>query len=299
MLILSRGLPHSASCNFHQFLATNIVISFDDESFVLKFASLQWNTIIEAPSTPASQSSSTITQSVNKLKQLRSEATKKQKQSSSSSTSSASPSSGPSWLHGLKPDDDSSPEPLRPPRGFQPSQFAHGNLKRIRISGSGEIDRVFGGGLVPGSLTLLAGDPGIGKSTLVMQLCNWLAQSLANGQSNQAPSKTKSAAAGRFNKKSSIPEAGSQESSEVEDMDDSEVNLQPNDETVPLSADSRCVLYVSGEETVHQLRMRADRLGVHAPNLYVWMFQHSKAAHQLPTRTYFGLSLLSDQAAVE
>lgn len=39
------------------------------------------------------------------------------------------------------------------------------------ITGIGELDRVLGGGLVPGSAVLLAGEPGIGKSTLLMQLC--------------------------------------------------------------------------------------------------------------------------------
>jgi DNA repair protein RadA/Sms len=40
----------------------------------------------------------------------------------------------------------------------------------------GEIDRLFGGGIVPGSLTLIGGDPGIGKSTLMLQLSNRLAK---------------------------------------------------------------------------------------------------------------------------
>ena len=38
-----------------------------------------------------------------------------------------------------------------------------------RSTGSGELDRVLGGGLVPGSVTLIGGDPGIGKSTLMLQ----------------------------------------------------------------------------------------------------------------------------------
>ena len=38
------------------------------------------------------------------------------------------------------------------------------------LSGEGELDRVLGGGLVPGSVTLLGGDPGIGKSTLLLQV---------------------------------------------------------------------------------------------------------------------------------
>ena len=38
-------------------------------------------------------------------------------------------------------------------------------------TGIGELDRVLGGGLVPGSVVLLGGDPGIGKSTLLLQAC--------------------------------------------------------------------------------------------------------------------------------
>lgn len=47
---------------------------------------------------------------------------------------------------------------------------------RRRPTGLGELDRVLGGGLVPGSFTLLGGDPGIGKSTLLMQLVGALAR---------------------------------------------------------------------------------------------------------------------------
>ncbi len=44
------------------------------------------------------------------------------------------------------------------------------------MSGYGELDRVLGGGIVPGSLVLIGGDPGIGKSTLLLQVSNLLAQ---------------------------------------------------------------------------------------------------------------------------
>ncbi len=75
-------------------------------------------------------------------------------------------------------------------------------------TGISEFDRVLGGGLVEGSVILLAGEPGIGKSTLLMQLCGQI-------------------------------------------------------------GDSCKVLYVSGEESKGQLKMRADRLGVNAEYLYV------------------------------
>jgi len=82
--------------------------------------------------------------------------------------------------------------------------------KEPRIdAGSGELNRVLGGGLVPGSLILVGGDPGIGKSTLLLQTSHYLARK-----------------------------------------------------------DLR-VLYVTGEESARQIKMRADRLGAEAPSLFV------------------------------
>lgn len=75
-------------------------------------------------------------------------------------------------------------------------------------TGMGELDRVLGGGMVHGSVVLLSGEPGIGKSTLLLQI------SAALGQ----------------NKK---------------------------------------VLYISGEESAGQLKLRAQRLGIHSDNLYI------------------------------
>jgi len=77
-----------------------------------------------------------------------------------------------------------------------------------RTSGIGELDRVLGGGIVPGSVVLIGGDPGIGKSTLVLQA---LAHLSMHG----------------------------------------------------------CALYVTGEESPQQVKMRADRLGIAARDLLV------------------------------
>src|SRR3990172_1369653 len=49
------------------------------------------------------------------------------------------------------------------------SDVRHIEKNRLK-SGYGEFDRVMGGGIVPGSVTLLAGDPGIGKSTLLLHI---------------------------------------------------------------------------------------------------------------------------------
>jgi len=54
-------------------------------------------------------------------------------------------------------------------------------VKEKRVTTNiGELDRVLGGGLVPGSLTLIGGEPGIGKSTLLLMLCHKVAQALPN-----------------------------------------------------------------------------------------------------------------------
>lgn len=57
----------------------------------------------------------------------------------------------------------------------QISEVNLGECKRVQ-SGMSELDRLLGGGIVQGSLTLVAGEPGIGKSTLMLQLSNSLAQ---------------------------------------------------------------------------------------------------------------------------
>lgn len=54
-------------------------------------------------------------------------------------------------------------------------QVAGGEPQRIR-TGIGELDRVLGGGLVPGAVVLIGGDPGVGKSTLLLQAANALAR---------------------------------------------------------------------------------------------------------------------------
>ena len=73
-----------------------------------------------------------------------------------------------------------------------------------------ELDRVLGGGVVKGSLVLVGGDPGIGKSTLLIQVSSNVANS------------------------------------------------------------GKRVLYISGEESESQIKMRAQRLGINSDNLYIF-----------------------------
>ena len=102
----------------------------------------------------------------------------------------------------------------RQPRGAAPAaplrlaDIRSGREARIAVPIE-EFSRVLGGGLVPGSLVLLGGEPGVGKSTLVIELAALLADKIGK------------------------------------------------------------VLYVSGEESAHQIKMRAERLGLDAPDLYL------------------------------
>src|SRR5690349_13086730 len=60
-----------------------------------------------------------------------------------------------------------------PPRRLETALAA---VDERLASGHEELDRVMGGGIVPGSVTLLGGDPGIGKSTLLLQVAAWVAR---------------------------------------------------------------------------------------------------------------------------
>jgi DNA repair protein RadA/Sms len=91
-----------------------------------------------------------------------------------------------------------------------------------RPTGVTELDRVLGGGVVPGSVTLIGGEPGIGKSTLILQAAACLARPIDVSQRNG-------------------PDA---------------------DEGVR-------VLYISAEESLPQVRARAERLGALAPELWL------------------------------
>jgi len=85
------------------------------------------------------------------------------------------------------------PPPARPGAGVAPVALTNGgppDAARLR-TGFGGLDRVLGGGLVPGSVVLLAGEPGVGKSTLLLQAMSGLARAghaclLASGEETHA-----------------------------------------------------------------------------------------------------------------
>ena len=89
---------------------------------------------------------------------------------------------------------------------FLISEIDYANEKRI-VSNDKELNRVLGGGIVPGSIILLGGDPGIGKSTLLLQFA--------------------------------------------------------------LSSKNKKILYISGEESEKQIKMRAERINKNSENCYI------------------------------
>ena len=107
----------------------------------------------------------------------------------------------------------------------------------IRLStGIGELDRVLGGGIVPGALILIGGDPGIGKSTLMTQV----AQQLSVGSRQSA--------------------VGSQ----AQRTNDLTTQRPITQHPIP-----NTVLYISGEESVEQIRLRSERLGADSAGFLV------------------------------
>ena len=81
-------------------------------------------------------------------------------------------------VRGARPSSRSAAPAGATPTGL--AEIAEADLPRLSI-GIGELDRVLGGGLVPGSLVLLGGEPGIGKSTLLLQAAAGLTRASAGG----------------------------------------------------------------------------------------------------------------------
>jgi DNA repair protein RadA/Sms len=79
------------------------------------------------------------------------------------------------WQSNSRSDRKSTKGPAQPRSSRKFSEISN-NVQIRFASGYSELDRVLGGGIVPGSLVLIGGDPGIGKSTLLLQVANQLAQ---------------------------------------------------------------------------------------------------------------------------
>lgn len=127
--------------------------------------------------------------------------------------------------------------------------------RAVRLpTGVGEFDRVLSGGIVPGAVILLAGEPGIGKSTLLLEVAAQIAQGTV------PPS----------------PDAGG----------NSRLRLVSPDSPNPATADAegKTVLYLTGEETAEAVLSRAKRIGGVADNLYLAAeTQVSQALAQIET----------------
>lgn len=85
------------------------------------------------------------------------------------------PSRGVGRWHGESTNSKKSNKPPKPRASLKFDQISDRQVTRWE-SGYGELDRVLGGGVVPGSMVLIGGDPGIGKSTLLLQVSSQLAQ---------------------------------------------------------------------------------------------------------------------------
>jgi DNA repair protein RadA/Sms len=121
------------------------------------------------------------------------------------------------------------------------------SYKRVP-TGYTEFDRVLGGGIVPGSIVLIAGDPGIGKSTLLLQT----AIAVANGTMGKRD---------KENKVDKVILEGVKRPIGSAKNKDSIASLQNDNGSV--------VLYVTGEESAHQVKLRADRITKEYENLYI------------------------------
>jgi DNA repair protein RadA/Sms len=118
-------------------------------------------------------------------------------------------------------------------------------------TGIGEFDRILGGGVVPGSAVLVGGEPGIGKSTLLLQV----AHDLATGKGERDALLSKTARAMR---KAGFEAAPARAHAQAAGVD-------PADATAPGTK----VLYVTSEESARQTKLRANRLGITSPHLLV------------------------------
>jgi DNA repair protein RadA/Sms len=115
-----------------------------------------------------------------------------------------------------------------------------------RPTGIGEFDRVLGGGVVPGSAVLVGGEPGIGKSTLLLQVAHELALGATERRSDEATEGNAKHAGGTGSSPSSLRRS-----------------------VAPSLAPAK-VLYVTSEESARQTKLRASRLGaVSSPDLLI------------------------------
>ena len=123
------------------------------------------------------------------------------------------------------------------------------------LTGFSEVDGVLGGGIVPGSVILLAGDPGIGKSTLLLQIAINVAGRLPTLQDDARSSLSKSSSSTR-----SLSESRQLSSKEKRKRSASSFNSLA-------SGQPSSVLYVSGEESEEQIKLRTQRIAKNSKDI--------------------------------
>jgi DNA repair protein RadA/Sms len=133
--------------------------------------------------------------------------------------------------------------------------------QRIRIPGDDELNNVLGGGIMRGSLTLLGGDPGVGKSTLALQTAGSVA---------------------------SLSKRTQQLRRSLTADDDDDASKTPPPAAVGEEEEGP-VWYVSGEENAEQIASRAFRLGIFQPELWLLSETHVDALAELVVQTYHPL----------
>ncbi|WP_229769853.1 AAA family ATPase [Mobiluncus porci] len=183
---------------------------------------------------------------------------------------------------------------------------SYSTSKTERIpTGVAEFDRVLAGGIVPGAVILLAGEPGIGKSTLLLEVASKIAGGSTRATPNHAPNlrsglrlvskdtednvvsleRSSVTRAEELEMPPGIPdevsnlasgssEAGLRKLAAVKDPDSTgeavaSQSVLPPDSTNSSETEPRKVLYLTGEETAEQVLSRAERIGSVADNLFL------------------------------
>lgn len=129
---------------------------------------------------------------------------------------------------------------LTPSSAAQPITKITASAAYRRPSGISELDRVLGGGVVPGSVVLLSGEPGVGKSTLLLEVASRWA-GVSDGSSSSSSSRSTADTA----------------------------SSSGSDSASGAAPQGRTALYVTAEESAAQVRGRAERTGGLNDNLYL------------------------------
>ena len=137
-------------------------------------------------------------------------------------------------------------------------------------TGFSEFDRVLGGGIVPGSVVLIAGEPGIGKSTLLLETAGNIARAAQQhgtaGTSDTAGTGASTTTRGHVTTRDHATDHATDHTA-ADNTTNAAANVTARSITNTTSTPPRPVLYISGEESLAQVRLRAARINAVEPNL--------------------------------